>query len=156
MDGYRLGHGSERAWRTRPAPVLSLEVGQLEGPGKPQFLLSIERHASPIDSESDPRPYVYEVGPHGLIARWRGSALAWPLLDARLLPGSDGVLCALHRQDSFLMLSPASKGTRVAAYRWNGFGFAGLADERIGAGCRALFSQQDPDSPTTEPARDER
>jgi poly-gamma-glutamate synthesis protein (capsule biosynthesis protein) len=141
IEGFAGPPSNERAWRTRPAPVLSLEAGNLEGPNKPQFLLSVERHASPIDSERDPRPYVYQVGPHGFIARWRGSALAWPLLDARLLPGSDGVLCALHRRDSFLVLSPQSKGTRVAAYRWNGFGFDGITDEGAVSGCRALFGQ---------------
>ena len=114
----------------------------MEGPTKPQLLLSLERRASPIDSERDPRPYVYEVGPHGFIARWRGSALAWPLLDARLLPRSSSVLCALHRHDSFLMLSPQSKGTRVAAYRWNGFGFDGIADEGINSACRDLWGEQ--------------
>jgi len=113
----------------------------MEGPAKPEFLLSLEKHASPIDSERDPRPYVYEVSPHGFIARWRGSALAWPLLDARLLPGANGVLCALHRRDSFLMLSPESKGTRVAAYRWNGFGFDGIADEGIISACRDLWGE---------------
>ena len=146
IEGF-ADQSNERAWRTRPAPVLSLEAGNLEGSAKPQFLLSLERHASPIDSERDPRPYVYEVGPHGFIARWRGSALAWPLLDARLLPGHDGVLCALHRRDSFLMLSPESKGTRVAAYRWNGFGFDGITDEGVVSGCRALFGEKESAAP---------
>jgi poly-gamma-glutamate synthesis protein (capsule biosynthesis protein) len=63
------------------------------------------------------------------------------LLDARLLPGSSGILCALHRQDSFLMLSPESKGTRVAAYRWNGFGFDGITDPGIVMECHALLDE---------------
>jgi poly-gamma-glutamate synthesis protein (capsule biosynthesis protein) len=94
---------------------------------------------------------VYEVGPHGFIARWRGSALAWPLLDARLLPGQGGVLCALHRRDSFLMLTPDSKGTRVAAYRWNGFGFDGIADKGVVSGCRALFGEKESTAPQPPP-----
>jgi poly-gamma-glutamate synthesis protein (capsule biosynthesis protein) len=143
IEGYTGPPNSKRSWQTRPAPVLSLEAGQMEGPTKPQLLLSLERRASPIDSERDPRPYVYEVGPHGFIARWRGSALAWPLLDARLLPRSSSVLCALHRRDSFLMLSPESRGTRVAAYRWNGFGFEGVADEGIISACRDLLGEQE-------------
>lgn len=151
IDGFTGPYGAEWAWRTRPAPAVSLEAGKLEGPRKSQFLLSLERHESPIDSERDPRPYVYEVGPHGFIARWRGSALAWPLLDARLLPGSDGVLCALHRRDSFLMLSPESKGTRLAAYRWNGFGFDGIADKGVVSACRALFPENT--SVATNPQR---
>jgi len=85
------------------------------------------------------------------LARWRGSALAWPLLDARPLPGSRGVLCALPRRDSFLMLSPASKGARVAAYRWNGFGFDGIADEGAVAACRSLFGEKQADTLQTQP-----
>ena len=142
IDGIPTDSRSgQRAWRTRPAPVLSLEAGSLMPAPAPPLLLSIERHASPIDAERDPRPYVYEVGSHGLIARWRGSALAWPLLDARLLRGSPGILCALHRQDSFLMLSPESKGTQVAAYRWNGFGFDGVSDPGIVTQCHALLDE---------------
>jgi len=88
------------------------------------MLLSLERHPSSIDDEVGLRPYVYAVGPHGLVARWRGSALAWPLVDA--VATSNGVLCALHRGDSFLLSDPATTSRRIAAYRWNGFGFSGI------------------------------
>jgi poly-gamma-glutamate synthesis protein (capsule biosynthesis protein) len=88
------------------------------------LLLSLERHSSSIDDEVGLRPYVYAVGTHGLIARWRGSALAWPMTDA--IATEKGVLCALHRGDSFLLSDPATKATRIAAYRWNGFGFSGI------------------------------
>ena len=47
-----------------------------------EYVLALERRQSTIDSEDGLRPYVYEVGPRGLVARWRGSAPAWPLLDA--------------------------------------------------------------------------
>src|SRR5262249_17981822 len=107
------------AWRTRRTRLLSLEAG-------PGWLFALESHASRIDRETGPRPYVYEVGPRGLVARWRGSALAWPLLDAALLP--DGRLCALHRGDSFVMPDPATTATRHAVYAWNGFGFSGVDD----------------------------
>ena len=143
IEGFASPQSNERVWRTRPAPVLSLEAGRMAGPEGPEFLLSLEKRLSPIDSEREPRPYVYEVSPHGFIARWRGSALAWPLLDARLLPGSNGVLCALHRRDSFLMLSPEAKGTRVAAYRWNGFGFDGIANEGIISACRNILGEEE-------------
>lgn len=147
MDGV-VSEGPQAgrlAWRTRPAEVLSLETGKLAGPNDAMFLFALEKHPSPIDSENDPRPYVYEVGRSGLIARWRGSALAWPLVDAQLLSGQDGVLCALHRDDSFLMLSPQSKATRVAAYRWNGFGFDGIDAEATVSACRNLFGIASPD-----------
>ncbi|MCX6621891.1 MAG: CapA family protein, partial [Acidobacteria bacterium] len=127
------------AWRSRPLPLLSAEAGKFKGPSGPGFLFTLQRHHSPIDQEQGVRPYVYEVGPNGLVARWRGSALAWPLLDAALLPGGEGILCALHRRDSFLLLQPGADGTRTAAYRWNGFGFTGIEDPAVAARCRALL-----------------
>ena len=143
IEGFKQesSRGDQATWRTRPAQLLSLETGRLKGSGGPVFLLSLEKHSSPIDADNEPRPYVYEVGPAGFIARWRGSALAWPLLDARLLSADDGFMCALHRGDSFLVLSPASRGTRVAAYRWNGFGFTGISDPAIVSQCQTLFTR---------------
>jgi poly-gamma-glutamate synthesis protein (capsule biosynthesis protein) len=120
-------------------PLVSAEVGKLAGPGGPDYLFTLERHHSSIDEEDGPRPYVYEVHAGGLIARWRGSALAWPLLDAALLTGGGGILCALHRRDSFLTLQPGAEGVRVAAYRWNGFGFSGVDDPGVLARCQGLF-----------------
>jgi poly-gamma-glutamate synthesis protein (capsule biosynthesis protein) len=126
-------------WRSAVLPLVSAEVGKLSGHPDQRMLFALEQHYSPIDREDGPRPYVYEVRASGLVARWRGSALAWPLLDAALLPGGDGVLCALHRRDSFIQLEPGAAGVRTAAYRWNGFGFSGVEDPGILARCRALF-----------------
>jgi hypothetical protein len=39
------------------------------------------------------------------------------------------------------MLSPELKGTRVAAYRWNGFGFDGVTDPDVVSACRALYGE---------------
>jgi len=119
LDGYREG---ELAWQSRRRALVSLQL--VTTMAAEPLLLSLERHTSSIDDEVGLRPYVYAVGPHGLIARWRGSALAWPLIDA--VESKDGVLCALHRGDSFLLADPATKKTRIAAYRWNGFGFTGI------------------------------
>jgi hypothetical protein len=128
-------------WQTRPLELLALDAGRIAGPADPPLLLALERHPSSLDRADNPRPYVYEVSPKGLIARWRGSALAWPLLDAALSPNAPGVLCALHRGDSFLLPDPATTGTRVAAYRWNGFGFSGLDDATALAGCRGIWAE---------------
>jgi poly-gamma-glutamate synthesis protein (capsule biosynthesis protein) len=136
IEGRREG---TRPWRSQGLPLLSAQVGQLRGAAGPEYLVTLERRSSPIDNEAGARPYVYEAGPEGLVARWRGSALAWPLIDAALLPSSDGVLCALHRRDSFLVLQPSSEGVRTAAYRWNGFGFSGVDDPAVVARCRVLF-----------------
>ena len=131
LDGYREG---KLAWQSRRQALVSLQL--TTSMAADPLLLSLERHASSIDDEVGLRPYVYAVGPHGLIARWRGSALAWPLIDA--VESKDGVLCALHRGDSFLMPDPATKATRIAAYRWNGFGFSGIATPPE---CEAILRQ---------------
>jgi hypothetical protein len=67
----------------------------------------------------------------GLNARWRGSALSWHLLDAVISPLDSRVICALHRGDSFIKLDKETIDTRVAAYKWNGFGFTGITDSGI-------------------------
>jgi len=136
-------------WQTRPLELLALEAGPLAGPQAPPLLLALERHPSPLDQANDPRPYVYAFSARGLIPRWRGSALAWPLLDAVLAPNDRETLCALHRGDSFLVPDPATTRTRVAAYRWNGFGFSGRDDAAARARCRGLWAEtlSDPDRP---------
>jgi poly-gamma-glutamate synthesis protein (capsule biosynthesis protein) len=124
LDGCKIdGDGvGKLVWQSRRQALVSLQL--VTSMAAEPLLLSLERHNSSIDDEVGLRPYVYAVGPHGLIARWRGSALAWPLIDA--VESKDGVLCALHRGDSFLLPDPATKATRIAAYRWNGFGFTGI------------------------------
>jgi poly-gamma-glutamate synthesis protein (capsule biosynthesis protein) len=119
LDGYQAG---KLVWQSRRQALVSLQLVKSMAPET--LLLSLERHNSSIDDEVGLRPYVYAIGPHGLIARWRGSALAWPLIDA--VETEHGILCALHRGDSFLLPDPATKTTRIAAYRWNGFGFTGV------------------------------
>ncbi|HBD08343.1 MAG TPA: hypothetical protein DCZ69_08785, partial [Syntrophobacteraceae bacterium] len=131
--------GGEVRWKTRPMELLAVDSGRLAGPDGPELLVTLERHLSPLDREQSPRPYVYEVTPKGLVARWRGTALAWPLIDAALLPGKIGVLCALHRGDSYLMPNPATYQTRIAAYRWNGFGFSGVDDPETVGRCNEFW-----------------
>lgn len=131
-----------RAWRMAGRQILSAEPVRFLADGPP-MVLTIERHPSPIDGEDSPRPYVYALGDHGLIARWRGSALAWPLIDARPLVtgGGETLLCALHRGDSFIRLDPSTTATRIALYRWNGFGFsAANEDGATVAACAALHA----------------
>ena len=140
IEGTREGI---RPWRSQALPLLSAESGKLAGSNGPEHLFTLEEHPSSIDGEEGVRPYVYEALAGGLVARWRGSALAWPLLDAKLLPEGDGVLCALHRRDSFLVLQPKAAGVRTAAYRWNGFGFSGIDDTKILGRCRALLGSRE-------------
>jgi len=131
LTGWR---DNKLAWRSRRQRVLSLQSAPLAGADNSPLLFSLERHFSPIDQEDGVRPYVYDAGPHGLIAKWRGSALAWPLLDA--VVDSNGMLCALHRGDSFLVLDPSTEETRVEAYRWKGFGFNGVSTPNAAGNCR--------------------
>ncbi len=124
---------------TRPGPLLSAERFRPSGgDGGDELLLALESHFSPLDQRVAPRTYVYAVTPRGLVARFRGSALAWPLVDAVTLPS--GHLCALHETGSFVSTAPASAATRTAIYRWNGFGFAGIdGDDGERAACSAAF-----------------
>jgi poly-gamma-glutamate synthesis protein (capsule biosynthesis protein) len=91
-----------------------------------------------MDGEVALRPHVYDVDDRGLVARWRGTALAWPLLDA--IVDADGNLCALHRGDSFIQPDPHVTTTRTMRYRWNGFGFSAAADST--AGCARLIGRR--------------
>lgn len=138
LEGLRNG---KKLWQTRPNRLAGISVARLDG--KNEFLFTLEWHHSPIDDEIGLRPYVYSVTEQGLVPRWRGSALAWPLLDARILRDDDSVLCGLHRGDSFIDLQPDSKHTRVAAYQWNGFGFSGISDPAMTAKCRQCFDMGD-------------
>lgn len=108
-------------------------------PQPAEYLFTLERHFSPMDGEDGLRPCVYEVSPRGLIPRWRGTALAWPLIDAAFLPVNSDILCALHRGDSFVVPGSGSKEKRIAAYRWKGFGFSGIQDEETIRSCRDYF-----------------
>lgn len=128
-------------WRSAARELLGIDSGRLAA-DRPAMLLTIERHASPIDGEDGPRPYVYDVTPHGLVARWRGSALAWPLLDATLVSDAAGTayLCALHRSDSFVMLDGAdTTAVRTQVYAWNGFGFSGVTNEELVKRCASEY-----------------
>jgi len=140
------GRSADRRWRSPARTLLALDSGRLAA-DQPPLLFTLERQLSPIDEEDGPRPYVYEVTAHGLVARWRGSALAWPLLDAMLISDAGGraYLCALHRGDAFVMLDVTkSVSLRTQVYAWNGFGFSGVADAELAAQCARQFEPQAP------------
>lgn len=128
-------------WRGRPARPLSADRAWFPNEPNREFLFNLEKHYSPLDREVSPRPYVYEITKTGLVARWRGSGLAWPLLDATFR-SQDSVLCALHRGDSFLIpdsgreVGADAASRRVAAYRWNGFGFSLIRDSTLTSRCK--------------------
>lgn len=129
LEGWKDG---KRAWVTRRVSLVSLQRGANGKDGEP-LVVTLERHPSPMDGVVGLRPHVYAVGEHGLIARWRGTALAWPLLDAVVEP--TGTLCALHRGDSFLRPDPTTSSRRTMEYRWNGFGFSATNSPDGNAAC---------------------
>jgi len=111
-------------WQSPPLPVLSVFKTRLRPELDEEILILLLGMYSPLDRETAPRVYVYSVTEHGLKALWRGSALAWPLVDAfPIESGGIDYLCALHRGDSFLMLDPATSERKLNYYIWNGFGF---------------------------------
>jgi hypothetical protein len=134
IEAYQM---NKKMWSSHSMSIISIEAGKLDGEN--EYLFTIEKHYSNLDGEISPRPYVYASDNYGLIDKWRGSALAWPLLDAIISPTDNTVLCALHRGDSFITLEKNLTNTRVAAYRWNGFGFTGISDPILCESCNKLF-----------------
>jgi len=127
----------KKIWTAHDLSLVSLCSARLDG--EKEYLFSLEKHYSHLDGEISVRPYVYSFDNKALIARWRGSALAWPLLDAQILPHNSKILCVLHRGDSFINPHHKSEFTRVAAYKWNGFGFSGISDTLICNECKKLY-----------------
>ena len=125
------------------------------GPGAGTGLLLLEDRYSNLDKRVAPRPYVYALDPPPraggsgrLRALWRGSALAYPLIDAVVMPssGKGDVLCALHEASSFLAGpavvdagAPTAPGTLTLAYRWNGFGFSRAMSEVDQRACATRY-----------------
>jgi len=126
-------------WKTPPMSIISLSSCKLEGEN--EYLFALEKHYSSLDGEINVRPYVYSLDKLGLNARWRGSALAWPLIDAQISPENNKILCALHRGDSFINLDKSIKTNRVAIYEWNGFGFKGKSDSLSCDECEKLYKK---------------
>ena len=116
-------------WKSHAIPVVSIAAVRLDG--QHDFLLMLEKHYSSMDKEINLRPYVYSVDNKGIYARWRGTALAWPVLDAIISPEDNKTLFVLHRGDSFIKIDKTTKIKRFAAYRWNGFGFTGVDDSKV-------------------------
>jgi poly-gamma-glutamate synthesis protein (capsule biosynthesis protein) len=136
LEAYQKG---KRVWSTHPMPIITLAASKFDG--EHEYLFALEKHYSNLDGETVPRPYVYDIDNKGLFAKWRGSALAWPLLDAVLSPSNSKMLCALHSGDSFIKPDTTVTNTRISVYQWNGFGFKGMNDSTICESCRKLLSK---------------
>jgi hypothetical protein len=134
----------DRSWLAHPARGTLLFVQPLTAAG-PRTFFALRRHWSSFDHEEALRPYVFRVdrdkaaGHTRIVDVWRGTALGRPLVAARLIPwrGSQ-LLCALHRDDTFLKPNTTTRGRIRALYRWTGFGFAGVEDEEAIQLCEGL------------------
>lgn len=125
--------GPPAGWETHPRAAEFVHVEPFTT--EPGLWLALVRAPSGFDDEDALRPYVFAREGDRWVDRWRGTALARPLVEARLVVTAHGErLCALHRGDSFLAPDPSTPARRWRAYRWTGFGFVG-ADEDPDALC---------------------
>ena len=134
--------GPDRRWLVHPARDTLLFVQPFTAAG-PGTFFALRRRPSSFDHEDALRPYVFRVeGPPGaarVVELWRGTALARPLVAARLFDwqGSQ-LLCAIHRADTFLAPEPETMKRVRLVYRWTGFGFRGVDDEEAMQRCEEL------------------
>jgi hypothetical protein len=131
-------HKNKFLWKSHPMSLVSLQKIKIDE--KTEHLFSLESYYSTLDKEVNIRPYVYTIDKNGITARWRGSALAWPIIDAQISPKNEQILCALHRGDAFILLGKTAVITqKVAAYKWNGFGFNNITDSTICNNCELVY-----------------
>jgi Bacterial capsule synthesis protein PGA_cap len=131
-------------WRAHPARDTLLFVQPFPAAG-PGTFFALRRHRSAFDGEDALRPYVFRVQSEGpsaaarIVDVWRGTALARPLVAARLFDWRGAqVLCAIHREDTFLEPKPKTMKRVRLVYRWSGFGFKGIDDEEAMQRCEEL------------------
>jgi len=128
--------GNNNKWETKPMPITSISVCNINSK---EHLFMLKSYYSSLDKEISLRPYVYKLEETGLNAKWRGSALAWPLIDAKIYKSDSCYLFALHRGDSFLSLNKNDSNIHIATYKWNGFGFNIVKDSLLQKKCEYLF-----------------
>jgi poly-gamma-glutamate synthesis protein (capsule biosynthesis protein) len=132
----------DRRWLAHPARDTFLFVQSFPAAGPGTFFV-LRRHVSSFDHEAALRPYVFRVeddaGASRIVDVWRGTALARPLVAARLIDwrGSQ-LLCAIHRGDTYLARDPSTTKRVRILYRWTGFGFRGVEDEEALEACEEL------------------
>ncbi|HNN97698.1 MAG TPA: CapA family protein [Pseudomonadota bacterium] len=132
---------SDTAWGRHPRAATLRFVQPFRSLGA-QHYFALRRLYSTFDQETALRPYVFAIAGGQLMDIWRGTALSWPLLYARLFTAPNGreLLCALHRGDSFVHRQPQiDRGRRFfAIYEWSGFGFRQVNDAAALAVCERL------------------
>lgn len=137
----RVAEAVDTAWQRHPRRAALRFVQPFRSLG-PQHYFALRRLYSTFDGEQALRPYVFAVRGERTVDLWRGTALSWPLLYARLFAAPDGreLLCARHRGDSFVHRNPQiSRDRRFhAVYAWTGFGFRQVEDAAALSECQKL------------------
>jgi hypothetical protein len=127
------------AWQRHPHRASLRYVQSFRSLG-PQHFFALRRQFSSFDGELALRPYVFALRDGRFVDLFRGTALSWPTLYARLVQLPDGRerLCALHRGDSFIRPNPqiAPEQRFHAVYAWSGFGFRRVDDTEALALCQ--------------------
>lgn len=134
LNAYKNGR---KKWSSHPMSIVTVASGKLDG--KNDYLFTLENHYSNLDRSYSLRPYVYSIGKTGIYARWRGSALAWPLIDAQISPHDPRLMMVLHQGNSYIQLDKSVGKNRYAIYRWNGFGFSGVSDTTASRLCKKMY-----------------
>jgi len=118
-------------WTSPIWPLWKAAPARLDGDLRTELVLGV-RARSRREPEVEPHRTIRVLGAdgRGLRELWRGSALARPLLDFTIGDvDHDGL-------DELISLDALGGRCWVTAYRWNGFGFYGLA--RAVVECRGL------------------
>jgi hypothetical protein len=133
-----VGEGPDR-WTSPLYPMWKARAARLADPAARLVVLGIwsrtPRHAEP---EPHRTVWVLEWDGARLVERWRGSALARPLRDF-VLGDADG-----DGRDELLALESTPESCWLAAYRWDGFGFVGLARRPLPCAGLRLDETHDP------------
>lgn len=122
-------------WTSALYPMWWAAPADLDGDGVDEIVLGIWSRTRRHD-EPEPHRAIWVLAWDGreLVPLWRGSALARPLADA--------LVADLDRDGraELLALERAGAGCVLAAYAWNGFGFAGQA--RLSISCTATLDRR--------------
>lgn len=127
--GFFRVDSSPAPWTSKLYRAWTAHLADVDGDGNDELLAGVwsdhRRHAEP-----DPHRTVWVLGWDGekLVERWRGSALARPLVDfaARDLDGTG--------PDELVAYERGEEGCWLTAYQWTGFGFASGARAAVPCG----------------------
>ncbi|MEQ1507494.1 MAG: CapA family protein [Myxococcota bacterium] len=125
----------DTAWWAHPWAKRFEQVEALPSLG-PHVFVALHRAWSDLDHAIALRPYVFRIDGDRFVDLWRGTALSRPLVSIAVAQvDGDDVLCAVHRDDTFLAPEPDTDRRRTLAYRWDGFGFGTTASPAAVAAC---------------------